>query len=90
MSLLEQLKQELKEIEGGCGKEFVEEETDCTCGEDFPDDDGTPFAILCEICQAKANIIKKHIELVKRAIENMNYAFSDGHFEITKILGDEK
>jgi hypothetical protein len=48
-----------KQLENGCGKEWCEEGEDCVCGEDFPDDDGMPWGILCPECRAELKGIKE-------------------------------
>lgn len=39
----------LLKLRQGCGKEFVAGDQDVSCGDDFPDDDGNPFSIYCDI-----------------------------------------
>jgi hypothetical protein len=58
MSLLNKFKQELKEIEKGCGKTICDDKDEGTCNY-------CGHSIKCVECQGKADIIKKHIEFRK-------------------------
>ena len=62
-SKLQEIKEKIISIQKeGCGMDFILEEQDVNCGEDFEDNDGNVKVILCENCIKKVQEISKIID----------------------------